>query len=414
MTYDVLGIGFGPSNIALAIAMEEGQFGGQSLFLERAPTASWHHGMLIDGSDIQNNPLRDLVTPVNPQSPYTFVNFLHKTGRLFHHLNLGRVHPLRRDYFDYVDWVARQFSNVRYRADVTAITRSRRDGEALWQVEADGETHVARRLVVGIGRNRNIPQQFTLSRRVVHFTDYLHAIEHCAADTPIVVVGASQSAVEILNDLLSRGFNAVRSVHRTFSYRLKDTSPFSDEVYFPEFVDYYHRLAPSQRAQLDDQVRPTNYSSVDADVLDALYQTLYELKLRGKRPLEILRCTHVEESMETGDAVVLKLREQYTGQRTEIAAGLVILATGFLDIGRNGHDGLPELLKSHGAAFSWQGRYLDVARDYRVVAAPEAGEIAPLYLNGLCESSHGLGDAGSFSLVSVRAQTIFNSIRESR
>ncbi|WP_176059326.1 SidA/IucD/PvdA family monooxygenase [Paraburkholderia sp. BCC1876] len=413
MTYDVLGIGFGPSNIALAIAMDEGRFDGSALFVERASNSFWHQGMLLEGTDIQNNPLRDLITPVNPQSRYTFVNFLHKTGRLFHHLNMGRVHPLRRDYFDYVSWVAKQFDNVRYGHAVTGVAPCVLEGKPAWRVKVDGQELFARRLVLGVGRNLNVPKQFELSRRVVHFTDYLHAIESLPKDTPIAVVGASQSAVEILNDLLGRGFERIRSIHRTFSYRLKDTSPFSDEVYFPEFVDYYHRLSPSQRARLDEQVRPTNYSSVDGDILDALYQRVYEMKLYGREPLAIVRCTEVEEVIPSADAITLKLREQYTGVRSEMQAGLVILATGFLDVGRNGRDGLPHLLRPHWDAFAWQGDCLDVGRDYRITAGATGVGLPALYLNGLCESSHGLGDAGSFSLVSVRAQTIFNSIQGS-
>ena len=35
-----------------------------------------------------------------------------------------------------------------------------------------------------------------------------------------------------------------------------------------------------------------------------------------------------------------------------------------------------------------------------------------LFLNGLCESSHGIGDAGSFSLLSLRAKTIAESLRK--
>jgi L-ornithine N5-oxygenase len=397
--------------MALAIAMEEAGFDGQVVFLERASSASWHCGMLLDGADIQNNPLRDLITPVNPQSRYTFVNFLHKTGRLFHHLNLGRVHPLRRDYFEYVSWVAKQFDNVRYDSEVGAISPCFDSSDGRWRVDTNHGPLFAKQLVLGIGRKRNVPRQFALSRRVVHFTDYLHAIGTCPKDTPIAVVGASQSAVEILNDLLARGYTAIRSIHRSFSYRLKDTSPFSDEVYFPEFVDYYHQLAPAQRAQLDAQLRPTNYSSVDADVLDALYQRLYELRLCGKEPLRILRSTQIEESSVSTDSIVLKLRELHTGVPSELQVGLVILATGFLDVGRNGREGLPDLLRPYGNALSWHGDYLSVERDYRVNATSEQGELPPLYLNGLCESSHGLGDAGSFSLVSVRAQTIFNSIR---
>ena len=40
---------------------------------------------------------------------------------------------------------------------------------------------------------------------------------------------------------------------------------------------------------------------------------------------------------------------------------------------------------------------------------PDAGH-APVYLNGLCESSHGMGDSGAFSLVSLRATDIMRSL----
>ena len=65
-TVDVLGIGFGPSNIALAIALEERSSPLDVHFIEAASGPCWQPQMLISGSDIQNNPLRDLVTPRNP------------------------------------------------------------------------------------------------------------------------------------------------------------------------------------------------------------------------------------------------------------------------------------------------------------------------------------------------------------
>jgi L-ornithine N5-monooxygenase len=74
---DVLGIGFGPANIALAIALEECGSGNSVRFIERRSNPTWHPDMLLDGADIQNNPLRDFVTPRNPRSRYTFVNYLH-------------------------------------------------------------------------------------------------------------------------------------------------------------------------------------------------------------------------------------------------------------------------------------------------------------------------------------------------
>ena len=35
-----------------------------------------------------------------------------------------------------------------------------------------------------------------------------------------------------------------------------------------------------------------------------------------------------------------------------------------------------------------------------------------MVLNGLCESTHGIGDAGSFSLLSLRAEMILKGLRE--
>jgi lysine/ornithine N-monooxygenase len=38
--------------------------------------------------------------------------------------------------------------------------------------------------------------------------------------------------------------------------------------------------------------------------------------------------------------------------------------------------------------------------------------LPPIYLNGLCESTHGFGDAGSFSLLALRSSTIARSVSE--
>lgn len=411
MIHDVLGVGFGPSNIALAIAMEEGGFCGSAVFLERSLQARWQEGMLLDGADIQNNPLRDLVTPVNPRSRYTFTNYLHETGNFFHYLNLGLHYPLRKDYFRYVKWVADHFGNVRYGADVTDLSVRVHGDSTLWCARAGGQEYLARSIVLGIGRNLNIPAGFQESDNVVHLSHFLPAIARVPVSATVAVVGASQSAVEILLHLLDKGYERIYSVHRSFSFRLKDTSPFSDEVYFPEFVDYYHALPPAQRALLDRQVRATNYSSADGDVLQQLYLRLYELKLDGREPLRILRNRRVA-GVQAGRPTVLDLEEVYTGTRERLQADLVVLATGYLDLGRNGREGMPQLLRELAPAFRWVDDCLDVGRDYRVACTNDSDRLPALYLNGLCESTHGMGDAGSFSLVSLRARSILDSLQE--
>jgi L-ornithine N5-oxygenase len=414
MLYDLVGIGFGPSNIALAIALEEMKFQGSCLFLERNKGSRWQEGMLLEGSDIQNNPLRDLITPVNPRSPYTFVNYLHQTGRFWHFLNLGSHYPLRKDFFEYVAWVASQLPNVKYDVDICEITIQKEGGESFWRVtDTQGNTYCARRLIMGTGRKLNIPSipGLKMAGRVVHLTNYLPAVRQLQPGAQVAVLGSSQSAVEILLDLAGRSLGNIISIHRSFSYRLKDTSPFSDEVYFPEFTDYYHALPPRQRALLDNQVRQTNYSSADGDVISSLYLRMYEDELNGGKRIFVFR-NHEIEKMECDQKVVMDLKDIYTGSQERVSADLLVLATGFLDIGRNGRTGLPLLLSDFAGYFDWSGEYLQVERDYRVRYAPGYDSLPDIYLNGLCESSHGLGDAGSFSLVSIRARDICTSIAQ--
>ncbi len=72
----------------------------------------------------------------------------------------------------------------------------------------------------------------------------------------IAVVGSSQSAVEIHLDLLASYPHAhnPRDPSR-YAMRQKDTSPFSDHVYFPEFIDYFFSVSDTSRLELERQLR---------------------------------------------------------------------------------------------------------------------------------------------------------------
>jgi L-ornithine N5-monooxygenase len=414
----ILGIGFGPSNLALAIALEELGAPIRSRYLEHAHDAKWQAGMLLDGSDIQNNPIRDLVTPRNPKSHYTFINFLKQNGRLFDYLNLGIHYPLRKDYALYLQWVAAQFrQHVSYGVNVTGVTlRDEGPLPAHWAVEVDGGGRLQTRcLILGTGRTPNIPKLMRphLGDRVFHLSRYLPALGQLANAQPqtIAVIGASQSGVEIILDLMSR-FPTLKlaAIHRSFSFRQKDTSPFSDHVYFPEFTDYFFRASPDSKAELKRQLRPTNYSSADIDVLHQLYLRLYEEKLDGNERVAIHNCTDVVSVERSAGRYILELRELHTGELSRIVVDAVVLATGFLDLGSGpGQEPNPPLLDAAADRLARNGDgSLRVNRDYSVDV--EAGEHPPaLFLNGLCESSHGLGDAGSFSLLALRSHQIAES-----
>jgi L-ornithine N5-oxygenase len=414
---DILGVGFGPANLALAIALEELWPEASVRFIEAQPAPSWQAGMLLRRSDIQHNPLRDLVTPRNPRSRYTFVNYLHEAGRLFEFLNVPIPFPLRKEYARYVMWAAEQFADrVDYGTRATDISLLP-DGHGYF-VTAGDATYSARSLVVAPGRSRFVPSEFdtVLGDRVIHADDYLHRIDGWIEDgvRHVVVVGSSQSACELVLDLTNRAKDIrVINLMRGFGYRLKDTSPFMEEVYFPGFVDYYYRASQASKDDLDSQLRHTNYSSVDEDILKELYVEIYEQRLDGDQRV-FLETNRDVKAVDVDDAGArLFVEERHTGEKAVVRTDAVVLATGFRDLGNGARrepyppllTGLADCLRMSEQGQVWVGP------DYELSAAADTN-LPPLYLNGLCESTHGMGDAGSFSLLALRSARIVHSLRE--
>lgn len=423
---DVLGIGFGPSNIALAIALEERASPLSVLFLESRPGPQWQPGMLFGGSDIQNHPLRDLVTPRNPRSRYTFTNFLFEHDRLFEHLNLGLTYPMRLEYAQYIAWVASHFeAQVHYERRVGEIraVEDERLGPLYEVLCQDGERYRARSVVAGPGRTPYVPQPLAglATPHIVHLTDYLPALARLRARLGeqraprIAVVGGSQSAVEILLHLSEEWPQAeVLGLSRRFGYRLKDSSPFTGEVYFPEFVDLFYAADAAQKNRLRADLHLTNYAAADGDVLDRLYQRIYMNRLQGNERLQVWRCAELQGARLDGERVLLDVQRQDLGGVVQaLACDLVISATGFRDLGGAEHqERCPPLLQGllPGLALDAQG-CIQIAYDY-TLRRPPGQRGGPLVLNGLCESSHGMGDAGSFSLLALRSKTIADALEQ--
>lgn len=418
--YDVIGIGFGPANIALAIALEELAFAGTRLFLERHSSTKWQPEMMLAGSDIQNHPSRDLVTPRNPRSRYTFTNFLFENDRLFEHLNLGLEFPLRSEFAEYVRWVAGFFAkDVAYNQAVTTIQVDPVNNLYCVTTQA-GNQFFARSLVLAPGRTPVIPQVFAdcAPDQVFHLTQYLGRLSQLAQQRElkrVAVVGGSQSAIEIMLHLRhSYPQLEIINVQRGYGFRLKDTSQFSEHVYFPSFVDEYYNSSAEAKKNINRHLHYTNYSAADADVIAELYVGMYEDKLQGKNRITIKNFSEVQHCTPTAQGyslTVLDTQGHIAEQLPELDA--VVLATGFRNLGTGAQDErFPIILQDLAESLDCDAQgVIRIGRDYRL-SARKGCSLPALYLNGLCESSHGYGDAGSFSLLSLRARDIFSSLSE--
>lgn len=417
--HDCIGVGFGPSNMALAIALEERGRLDRCLFLETAEAFDWQPGMMIDGADIQHNPLRDLVTPRNPTSPYGFLSYLQAQGRLFDYLNLAAPYPPRSEYAGYVRWVGDQLRHcVRLGTSVRSIAHAGGAGEPLLRVETeDGEVLFARTVSFAVGRSPSVPDLFCplMGPDVVHLGDYVYARERWLArpgQPHIAVLGGSQSAAEILLDFSAHG--RATAISRSFAFKQKDLSAFTECIYYPEFVDYFHGAGTRQQNEMTRELWRSNYGAADPDVIARLNMQIYEQKVTGRAGIDVRQNTLVKdvETPGEGGGYRLHLEDKYSGAVSSLSVDGIVLATGFRNFGQ-GRDQEPfhPLLAevADAAAFRGDGG-IEIDRGYRLRFREGLGELAPIFINGLCEASHGFGDAGSFSLLSVRSDEISREI----
>ncbi|WP_246271964.1 lysine N(6)-hydroxylase/L-ornithine N(5)-oxygenase family protein [Amycolatopsis acididurans] len=400
--FDLIGVGFGPSNLALAIAVAEHNAAAAdpvtAHFLEKQPRFGWHRGMLLEDATMQVSFLKDLVTMRNPASEFSFLSYLHSRGRLVDFINHKNLFPLRIEFHDYFEWAAAKVGDqVTYGQEVVSV------GDGFEVRTAGGSVYRARNLVLGTGLRPNIPEGFTTSDRVWHNHELLHRIGDVHDPERCVVIGAGQSAAEVTAFLHERFPEAeVCSVFARYGYSPSDDSPFANRIFDPEGVDAFYQAPEDVKRRLMSYHANTNYSAVDIDLIDDLYRRLYSEKVRGVRRLRILNTSRPIEVTPDGRVTLESLT---TGDKSVLEADLVVYATGYRPA-----DPAP-LLGELGERCRRddEGR-LRVERDYRLVTPGLAGNI---YLQGGTEHTHGV-TSSLLSNTAVRVGEILGSITGGR
>ena len=416
LEYDVIGLGFGPANLAIAVALEEdrrvGEGGLRYCFLEKKPAFEWHGGMLLEDSRMQISFLKDLATLRNPASRFTFINYLHQKRRLEPFINIGSFNPSRVEYNDYLGWAAGHFAErVHYGEEVIAIEAMEEQGEVqrlrVISRFADGRTRmrVTRNLVVGIGGLPSIPEAFRPWRdepRVIHSSQYRERIDSLCRDNDqpqrLAVIGSGQSAAEIFSDLTGRFPQAeVSLIMRSQALRPADDSPFVNEIFDPSYTDLIYQQPHAVRQELIRAHAHTNYSVVNLDLIERIYQGLYQQSITGRSTQRLLANRQIHRVEAVAEGVRLSLSDGLSEHNEVREFDGVVLATGYR---RDGHQRLLEGLKLYLAAG-------EVERSYRLPT--QAWFFPNIYLQGCCEASHGLSDT-LLSVLSVRSQEVVDAL----
>ena len=357
-TTDVLGIGFGPANMALAAALSELPSADTptAVFLDAAAGPQWHAGMLLPDASLQVSYVKDLVTLRNPCSQLSFLNFLAAHDRIQDFFNRGSSEPLRVEFAAYLQWAAQQLGDwVHYSHRVTSVEPiTAVNGTGAEAVAGDGagfdgseiigyivraetpdgpRTYRARDVVLACGLQPCTPAEFGSHERLIHSADYLHRIgtlpigaqgsrasdsraqpgdaQGCdateaerAVRTELVVIGGGQSAAEVCLDLRER-FPAARVhlVHSRFGLIPSDATPYANRIFDHASVDRLYYAPAEVRDRLSAVHRNTNYSVVHENTIQALYDAQYADRWAGDERIVIHDASRIESiTEETGTA----------------------------------------------------------------------------------------------------------------
>ncbi|BBZ26134.1 L-ornithine 5-monooxygenase [Mycolicibacterium madagascariense] len=406
----VVGVGFGPSNLGLAIAIEEhNQTCGPDAvitaeFVEAKPEFGWHTGMLIPGTTMQISFLKDLASQRNVRSRYTFLNYLTDRGRLNEFINHQTFFPTRLEFHDYLEWAAERVSaTVHYGTRAVAV----RDEDDWLAVDVDGpatRTLRARAVVLAGGLQPQLPGGIVETRRQFHNHQLLQRVPELPSRRHgrFVVVGAGQSAAEVTDYLHTTFVDAeVHGVFAKYGFSPADDSPYANRVFDPAAVDDFYAAEPPVRQRLLDYHRATNYSCVDLPLIETLYAREYAERVAGRRRLYFHGASGIQSASEDRDGVTVTIEHHPTKSVETFDCDAIVYATGFAPMS------LPAILGDlcDPAVYAAEGPA--VSRDYRLRTSREiAGAI---YLQGGTEHTHGLSSS-LLSNIAVRCGEIVESI----
>lgn len=399
--HDVVGVGIGPFNLALAALLTRTPE-LDAAFLDARPAFAWHPGLMLDEAEVQVPFLADLVTLVDPTSPYSFLSYLHAHDRLYRFYLHERLHPSRREFEAYCRWVAAQLPSCRFGVRVERVEP---EGGG-WRVETDAADVLhARAVVLGVGGAPVVPPcaQPHLGRAgLLHSADWLTHRERALAAGSVTVIGSGQSAAEVFADLLDHAAPGARLrwYTRSAGFYPMEYSKLGLEHFTPDYTRYFHAL-PAERRDALLARQDLLYKGISGETSGRIYDALYRRTVDAAE-LDVAYAANCELRGLTPAAGGwrLELHERLQDAAFADAAELIVLATGH----RAAEPPLPRLAEL--AQLDAHGRPL-VDLDHRVLMRDPA--TPPLYVQNAELHTHGVGTP-DLGLGAQRAATIVNAL----
>jgi len=326
---DLAGVGVGPFNLSVAALLADTpQL--QARFFESRDRFAWHPGLLLDNTHMQTMFLKDLVTAVNPQSRYSFLNYLVQNKKFYRFLSAELQCISRHEFSDYLAWAAHQLDNVQFSTQVE-------------QVEYDGNTftlhtnqghYQANNLCIGTGKVPSVPDcaKPHLGERVFHAAEMgLKARDFTGKR--VMIIGGGQSGADIFINALQHKWGKPKSLDwlsRRANYQPLDEAAFTNEFFTPDYVNAFVNLSPQVKQQEVTNQKLTS-DGITQKALLTIYQELYHRfdVLKEDKWVRLLPHRTLSQVSAHADGYNLTANNAL-GQCVEThKADIVILATGF-------------------------------------------------------------------------------------
>lgn len=271
--YACVGIGVGPANLSLA-ALMRGHPEITNLFVDKKPSFGWHDGQQIPNATIQVSMFKDLVSLSDPTSEYSFLSYLHKTGRFYHYINAHFDSVPRQEFRNYMEWACQKNENIVFGHEVLSV-----DYSGTFRIRLRSGLVNADNIVVGVGIQPRVPScaQPYIGDRQFHVSEFLTKAGELGG-LRVGVVGGGQSGAEAFLDLISRA-GACRPrravwISRRPNYFPLDDTPFTNDYFMPDYSDYFAGLDTATRQAFNARHILTS-DGISEATLRLIYQQIY-------------------------------------------------------------------------------------------------------------------------------------------
>lgn len=344
---DVIGIGLGPFNLSLA-ALLANKTDLKATFFEKKAQFNWHQGMILPNTTLQVPFLADLVTLVDPTSPYSYLNYLHVHHRLLKFYFVEDFKVQRKEYNHYCQWVTTQLDSLQFDSSVVDVSPYEDNGDAGFAVSVkQGDKVViyhAKHIVIGTGTHPSLPKCLQnvadqSPHRCMHSADFsqrfdLQRISNPHKQTKVLVIGSGQSAAEVYRELFDRQLDGGNPrfqldwITRSSGFFPMEYSPLGLEHFSPAYTDYFYELdSQTKNTLLNSQ--DLLYKGMGFCTIQDIYHRLYERSIANQDTHSMLVANCAVLDAQLTDSLYMTLEQVQQKDVFTVNYDCVIASTGY-------------------------------------------------------------------------------------